>query len=259
MDRTGLRVPLFAVLLVSHQGFALPSTWADGIDRFAREARDAGAAGIGLAFSPTKPKDGYGKVHAIFAALRRVKQVSGLPVFGWRQGIFGAALAAAGVDGYETGAATGESCDVMSAMTSRRPREGKKHSGGSTPGIFIDALGRSVPVKVGELLLASSLRARIICDDERCCPDGAPSTLAHPREHAIRTRARQLRSLDALPHVSWRLHQVAKDAVTGSTVVKQANEVLKAAGLPGGLPPQGLDSVAKVARQLAEEVQANAA
>lgn len=259
MDRQGLRLPLFAVLMASHQGFAHPATWATGIDRFARAARDTGASGLGIAFSPTKPKDGYAKVLSTFTATSQAKSVSGLPVFAWRQGILGAGITAAGADGYETGIATGESCDIARSMASRRPRPEKKKGGGNPPGIFIDTFGRSVPAKVGKALLESSLKARVMCDDERCCPDGPESTRNHPREHAIRMRSRQLRALDALPHTSWRLHQLAKDAQAGSTLTLQANQVLESAGLAERLPATGLDAVARVARHLLSDAAADAA
>jgi hypothetical protein len=259
MERINLRLPLFALLIVGHQGFASSASWNAGIDRFARKARDVGACALGIGLSPTKPTDGYAKVLATFSAMSRAKQVSGLPVYAWRQGIFGAGLTAAGMDGYETGIATSEACDIARSITSRRPRPGKKNGGANLPGIFIDALGRSVPAKVGKLLLASPLRARMMCDDERCCPDGPASTTAHPREHAVRMRSRQLRSIDALPHTSWRLHQLAKDAAAGSTLTLQANEILQTAGVTERLRATGLDAMSKVARQLLVESTADAA
>jgi hypothetical protein len=259
MERTGLRLPLFAVMTVGHQGFAPPSTWSEGIDRFARKASEVGAAGIGVSFSPVTPKDSYGKVLAMFAACAQVKHVSGLPVFGWRQGLYGAGLSAAGLDGYETGIATSEACNLAQSMASRRPKDGKKKSGGSSPGIFIDVFGRSVPAKVGKLLLASSLKARVMCDDERCCPSGVASTIEHPREHAVRMRSRQLRSQDAMPHESWRLHQLSKDTAAGSTLVLQANQILEKEGLKERLPTTGLDAMHRVARHLLSESTAHAA
>jgi hypothetical protein len=258
MDRTGLRLPLFAILTVGHQGFASPSTWSAGIDRFACKAEEIGATGIGVSFSPTTPKDSYGKVLATFAATARIKQVSDIPVYAWRQGIYGAGLTAAGIDGYETGIATSEACNIMRSLTSRRPKGEKKKSGGNAPGIFIDTLGRSVPASVGKLLLGSSLKARVICDDERCCPDGAASTTARPRQHAVRMRSRQLRSQDALPHVSWRLHQLSKDTTAGSTLILQANQILDAADVKERLPSTGLDAMGRVARHLLSQNAAHA-
>ena len=250
MQRLGLRLPLFVILTAGHQGFSPLSTWNVGIERFARKALEVEAAGIGVSFSPTTPKDSYGKVHAMFSAIAHIKQVSGLPVYAWRAGIYGAGLTAAGMDGYETGIATSEACDVMRSLTSRRPRGEKKKWGGNPPGIFIDVLGRSVPAQVGKLLLSSQLKAHVVCDDERCCSDGAASTIKRPRQHAVRMRSRQLRAQDALPHVSWRLHQLAKDTTAGSTLVLQANQILEATDMKERLSSAGLDALSRVARHL---------
>ena len=255
LRRVGLRLPIFAVLLASHQGFATPASWANGIDRFARVARDTGASAIGVSLSPTKPGDGYNKIAATFSTIARVREVSRLATFGWRQGIFGGSLASVVADGYETGIATSEACDVPGTLASRRPRE-KKGSGGNPPGIYIEAFGRSVPAKLGRTLLDSTLRSKVMCDDERCCPDGPSSTKESPREHAVRMRARGLAALDALPHVSWRLHQISKDANAGSTLVVQANQILAAAGLKERLPTRGLDAIARTARHMLSEAQA---
>jgi hypothetical protein len=259
MDRLAVQLPLLAVLTGGHHGFAPPSKWGEGIDRFAWRAKEVGASAIAVSLSPITPKDGYGKVLATFAATARVKQLSELPTFAWRNGIYGAGITAAGMDGYETGIATSEACNIMRSLASRRPKPSEKRTGGSAPGIFLDPLGRSVPAGIGKLLLASNLKARVMCDDERCCPDGAASTLARPRQHAIRMRARQLRSQEALPHTSWRLHQLAKDAAAGSTVVQQANQILQLAGVRGRLPASGLDAMGAVARHLLSESTADAA
>jgi hypothetical protein len=72
-------------------------------------------------------------------------------------------------------------------------------------------------------------------------------------------RSRQLRSIDALPHTSWRLHQVAKDATAGSTLTLQANQILQAAGMTERLPATGLDAMARVARHLLLDSTADAA
>lgn len=259
IDRLGVQLPILAILMAGHQSFAPPATWGQGIDRFARRAKDVGAGAVGLCLSPVTPRDGYAKVLATFEAMRRVKQVSELRTYAWRSGIYGAGLTAAGIDGYETGVATGESCNVAGSLSARKPAPRAKKTGGNAPGIFVDTLGRSLPAKVGKLLLDSRIRDRVMCDDERCCPDGPASTVSRPRQHAIRMRARQLRSQDALPHTSWRLHQLAKDAALGSTLVLQANQILQAAGMKERLPAGGLEAMGKVARHLLSESAAEAA
>jgi hypothetical protein len=259
LDRIGVQLPVLAVLEVGHQAFAPPSTWSKGIDLFARKAAAIGAEAIAVGLSPVTPKDGYAKVLATFEATARAKQVSGLRTYAWRDGIFGAGLCAAGIDGYEAGIATSEACNLSSSLASRKPRAEKRKSGGNAPGIFVDMLGRSVPAAVGRALLASSVRDRVMCDDERCCPDGPASTIARPRQHAVRMRARQLRLQEGLPHSSWRLHQLSKDCIAGSTLVLQANQILKAAEMKERLPSEGLNAMGKVARHLLSDSAADAA
>jgi hypothetical protein len=254
LARHNLRLPLFAVLMASHQGFGPAGCWTHGIDRFATAARECGATAIAFALAPTKPTDAYKKVASTFAATARIKRVSRLPVFAWRQGIFGAGLTAAGADGYESGIATGEACDVPASLAPRSHQKARS-GGGNPPGIFIELLGRSVPPNVGHALLDSSLRSRVMCDDKRCCPNGSSSTKAHPREHAVRTRARNLAMLNALPGMTWRLHRVAQDAKAGSTLAAQANQILRAAGIKQTLTTPGLDAIARVARQIMVEAQ----
>lgn len=204
-------------------------------------------------------QDSYAKVLSTFEATTRAKQVSALRTYAWRDGIFGAGLCAAGIDGYEAGIATSEACNLSSSLAARKPKAEKRKSGGNAPGIFIDMLGRSVQAAVGRTLLASSLKDRVMCDDERCCPDGPASTIARPRQHAVRMRARQLRLQEGLPHSSWRLHQLSKDCTAGSTLVLQANQILKATNMKERLPAEGLNAMGKVARHLLSESAVDAA
>jgi hypothetical protein len=91
-----------------------------------------------------------------------------------------------------------------------------------------------------------------MCDDERCCPDGAASTLDQRRQHAIRTRARELAAIESQPHISWRLHQIAKDARASADLAVQANDVLRHAGIPEQIGTTSYDSLARVAEFLRE-------
>src|SRR5437588_328542 len=98
-----------------------------------------------------------------------------------------------GLDGYETGIGTREQSNVAGMISSRKPKPaGKKRKGsGGLPGVYLEPLGRSVPSPIAETLLGSrAMRPKVMCDDERCCPDGAGSTLDHRAPHAVRTRAR---------------------------------------------------------------------
>ena len=84
-------------------GIARTETLNDGIDRFALAALDVGPQMLAFALSPNgNGKDGQSKVVQLFTAAQRLKS-TGATIVAWRQGFFGPALVAAGIDGYETG------------------------------------------------------------------------------------------------------------------------------------------------------------
>lgn len=261
MRQNGLALPVLPVLCAQLQGFGTEKTWETGIDRFANAALDLGPEAIGICLSPAGAgNDSYNKVLRLFTSARRIKR-TGARVIAWRQGIYGPGLVAAGLDGYETGIGTRELCNVSSSITSRKPpKPGKKQGGGGVPGIYLEPLHRSVSSRVGETLLGHrSMRPKVMCDDERCCPNGAASTLDQRRQHAVRTRARELAALEGQPHASWRLHQIAKDARAAADLAVQANEVLREAQIPERIRTSGYDSLARVAefiRESAADVEA---
>jgi hypothetical protein len=261
MAREGLALPLVPVLCAQLKGFGSERAWGDGIDKFASAALDLGPEAIGICLSPAGTgNDSYNKVLRLFAASRRIK-LSGARVIAWRQGIYGPGLVAAGLDGYETGIGTRELCNVSSSIASRKPpKPGKKPGGGGLPGIYLEPLHRSVSTRVGETLLGNrSMRPKLMCDDERCCPDGAVSTLDQRRQHAVRTRARELAAIEGQPHASWRLHQIAKDARAAADLAVQANDVLRLAGIPEKIGTTSYESLARVAefiRETASEMEA---
>lgn len=261
MRQSGLALPVLPVLCAQLKGFGTEKTWVTGIDRFANAALDLGPEAIGVCMSPAGAgNDSYNKVLGLFRATRRVKQ-TGARVIAWRQGVYGPGLVAAGLDGYETGVGTRELCNVSSSIASRKPpKPGQKRGGGGVPGIYLEPLRRSVSSRVGETLLGHrSMRPKVMCDDERCCPNGAASTLDQRRQHAVRTRARELAALEGQPHSSWRLHQIAKDARAAADLAVQANEVLRDAGIPEKIGTSGYDSLARVAeflRESASDVEA---
>lgn len=242
MGRNGIALPMIPVFCARLQSFGPEKSWGAGIDRFAGVALDLGPEAIGVCLSPAGDlvRDSYNKVLRLFAATRRVKK-TGTRVFAWRQGIYGPGLVATGIDGYETGIGTREKASLAQTITSRKPpKQGKKPSGGAVPGIYLEPLHRSVISRVGETLLGHrSMRPKLMCDDQRCCPNGAASTLDQRRHHAVRTRARELAAIESQPHLSWRLHQIGKDARAAANIAVQANEVLKEAkireriGIPG--------------------------
>jgi len=141
---------------------------------------------------------------------------------------------------------------VRDMIARRKPRpDGQARGGGSRTMVYLEPLGRSVPRDVAETLLGDrGLRARLICDDERCCPHGINSMLDDPRPHAVRSRARRLAELAEMPHRSWRLHQVAKEAKTAAVLAKRGTLLLRAEGLDTQLHATAQDALARVAEFL---------
>ena len=248
MRHNGVSLPVVPILCAQLKGFANERRWRYGIERFMNTALDLGPQAVGLCLSPTgSGSDSYAKVLRLFTTALHAKR-SGARVLAWRQGIYGPALVAAGLDGYETGVGTREQCNVARSIASRKPpKPGKKPGGGGAPGIYIEPLRRSVSPRVGETLLGNrALRPKVMCDDERCCPDGAASTLDQRRQHAIRSRARELGQLEAQPHSTWRMHQAAKDARNAAALGVQANRVLGESGIPERIPVTSAEALANV-------------
>lgn len=252
MRHNGVNLPLLPIFCGTHRAFAAGSAWRDGIDRFTAAAADLGPQAVGLCLTPVgDATDSYSKVLRYFLTAQRVKR-AGMTTLAWRQGILGVGVTAAGLDGYETGIGTGEKADVRDMIARRKPRaEGQSRGGGSRTMVYLEPLGRSVPRDVAETLLGDrSMRARLICDDERCCPHGVNSMLDDPRPHAVRARARRLAALDEMPHRSWRLHQVAKEAKTAGSLAKRGTLVLRAEGIDTQLHATAQDALARVAEFL---------
>lgn len=253
------RLPLSPVLTGRLDRFARPAHWAAGIDRFADTATAVGARTVATQLGPAgKPKDNYAKVLHLFHAAQRLRR-PGLAVHAWRQGVYGPALVAAGLQGYETGISAGESTDLAAAARSRRPLpppepdQENKSQGGGGGAVFLARLGRSVPRGAVDALHANlATRALIVCDDTTiCCPNGMDSTLgAGRRAHAVRSRARYLAEIDQMPaQPAWRLHKIAQDAQAGAHLAAVTNTVLVAANLPP-LTATSLESLAATAQHL---------
>lgn len=191
-------------------------------------------------------------VMRLFQAAGRAKEHR-LPVLAWRQGIYGPALVAAGLDGYECGLGTGEQTNISRRQFSRKPQTDRDQASGGGAGIFVEPLGRSVPRRVGKVLLGDvGMRPKVMCDDEGCCPSVA-ATLDNNRHHAVRTRARTLTELATQPHRRWRLNHVARHASAAATLAAQANRVLETEGIKQKIKARNLEALAQVMRLLAEE------
>lgn len=220
--RSGIGLKLMPLLCAQIKSFGPENTWPVGIDRFAARLRDLDVDVIAACLGPAGDgKDSVAKVANVFGAMLQLQQVAGHPVIAWRQGVLGPGLVAAGIGGYECGAGIGEQA---------KPTQMKKaheKQGGGPGGIFLDPFGRSVPLRVAQILLGNmATRPKVMCDVETCCPSVA-ATLDRPKPHAIRSRARQLDRLDRQPQSSWRLNDVATSAKAAHTLAVQANKTLR--------------------------------
>jgi hypothetical protein len=246
----GLQIPVTAVFCAQLQAFARQRSLAAGVGRFSRAAADLDVETLALCMSPLgAPTDSYAKL----AGMMRVATTalrSGVDVIAWRQGVYGPALAAVGLDGYETGIGLSEQTNISRYNASRRPGR-KKAAGGVSAGLFIETLNRSVPTKAGDCLLGDvAMRAKILCEDDTCCPD-VTAMIDHRRHHAVRSRARFLAELNQQPHPQWRLSHIARHCDTAVTVARQANKVLEQGGFKPTIGVKNYQALARVTRELA--------
>lgn len=258
-----INLPLVAVLAGSHRGFARSQTYSDGVDRFALTALDYGPQLLAFALSPNGTgKDGQSKVTQLFDTAQRLKG-TGATVIAWRQGFYGPALVAAGLDGYETGAGVGEKTDFKSWHQSVKPGSRGGDGGGSPWPVYSETLARSIPgPRMRALLEDPTARSLVMCRDERCCPHGAASMVskANRRQHNIRSRAKALRELEQMPHKQWRLHQIAKDAHAATVTTMKINKILhQLGGAEDTLPTTGHEALAHVAEMLSRAQASHAA
>jgi hypothetical protein len=247
-------LPVIAILCGQLRKFAAVQVLDAGVERFVDAAEAHDAQSVGLCFSPLgAPGDSYSKLVGLFRVASRVTRAP-MPVVAWRQGIYGPALVAAGLAGYETGIGIGEQTNIARQQANRRAKDKAKRTGGG-PGIYFDQLGRSIPKPAAEVLLGvNEMRPKLMCDDEGCCPTVA-ETLDNGRPHAVRSRARHLAELGEQPHRRWRLHSVARQADAAATLAKQANRVLDAAGVKQKIGTKSLEALSQVLTELGQADQ----
>ena len=254
MRADGVSLPVMPLLCVQLRGFTAGVGWQRALDRFVAAAIDVGPQTIALYLSPLgNGRESYAKLlHAHLVA--RHLRAAGVPTIAWRQGTYGSALVAAGLDGYECGMGIGEHGDVRGFIGARKPRKPstEPQSRFAASGIYIPSLRRSVPPKVARALFDDArLRGRFICDSITCCPRGTDSMLqSKGRAHAVRSRARELTELAQMPSEKWRLNHVAKQAASSYVTATKANEILARAGLVERIRIEGYAALEQIAELL---------
>ncbi len=254
MRHNDVNLPMIAVFCGGWQRFAREDAWTVGVDRFLANAIDVDPQSLAMCLTPVgAAKDSYAKVARIFATARRFT-ASKVPTIAWRQGTFGPGLVAAGLDGYESGAGTREKADIRDLITRKKPKASGPGGGPPPQMVYLEGLGRSVTIEVARTLLGDlDTRARLICDDESCCPHGVDSMLDDRTRHCITARAQRMRNLNAMPQPAWRLHQVAKDAQQAVRTTKRAMLALRRAGITTKLETGAQESLARVAEHLRKQ------
>ncbi len=251
LNHQNIRLPVLPILCARLTSFGNSAGWAGGVDQFVRWVENHGGTSMALCLSPAGDAgDGYGKVRRLFDTAVRAKG-SGLKVVAWHQGVYGPALVAAGLDGYECGMGSGEQTNVAAQQSRRKAHDGdQKQQTGGPRRIFIETLGRSVSRRAGLTLFGeTSMRAKVMCEDEACCPT-VVDTLDRPRHHAVRARSRLLGELSSMPSRDWRLNHVARGASSAATVARQANRVLQQHDINERIKVRHLESLEQVARDL---------
>lgn len=249
----GITLPIYPVLAASLHGFGPQKTWHAGIDTFMSSIANLNVRSVALALSASRSPKGDSK-DRLGSYLSTVRHLAAHgSVIAWRQGQYGLAALAAGANGYQTGAASDDRCDFGAFNRNRRPRPEDKgeRNFGTQKQIYLSSFGRSVPAKTAEVLLNSRhLRGTLVCADASCCPSGVSSMFDEWRQHGLRTRARQIEELRAMPNAAWRLNYVAREAEHSAADARVANQVLADAGVPERVPEVSFKSLAEVADAL---------
>jgi hypothetical protein len=258
LEQQGIDLPVVPVFAASLLEFGPRATWQTGLDRFLDVAADMNLRFVALSWSASQPgKEGYTKLAHLFTATRHA--AGRVPVIGWRQGLYGLALTACGAAGYETGAGQSERCHYPEFWARRRPQDDDAESSAhGSAYVYFSTFGRSLPRNAGRALLDNaSVRGSLVCvDDAGCCPDGAKSMIGEWREHAIRSRARELQEMQRMPaSIAWRLNRIARGADRSLADARLANAVLAEVGLRQRLPEATFRDLSRVA----DEVRTRAA
>lgn len=232
----GINVPTAPVLAGSLRGFGSRSSWARGVDTFLGSLSNLNVRYVPLALSSSRAQRGDTE-DRLGAYLATVHHIAGMAdAIAWRQGQYGLAAVAAGAIGYQTGPGTDERCDLSAFARARRPKL-QKSSPRMPKRVYIGRFGRSLSSQTIEALIGNGyLRGALACADATCCPDGISSMLADWRQHAVRSRARELDDIRKMPNAAWRLNHIARQAERAADDARAANEVLGKAGVSERVP-----------------------
>lgn len=249
---TGERInlPVAPIFVGSLKSFGAQRYWDTGVDEFLRSLADLNVRYVPVALSSSRALNGdtEDRLGAYLATVRHVG--AAVPVIAWRQGQYGLAAVAAGAVGYQTGPGIDERCDFAQLSRARRPKPPPKEKKElkMPRHIYLSRFGRSVSGRVAQALIDNGhLRGTLTCTEPTCCPNGASSMTTDWRQHAVRSRARELDELNRMPDASWRLNHVARLAERAADVARSANEILAKSDIKERVPESSFRALTTVA------------
>lgn len=245
-----INLPVAPIFVGSLKSFGAQRHWNTGVDEFLRSLANLNVRYVPMALSSSRAKNGdtEDRLGAYLATVRHVGAAA--PVIAWRQGQYGLAAVAAGAVGYQTGPGIDERCDFAQLSRARRPKlpSEKKQELKMPRHIYLSRFGRSVSSRAAQALMDNGqLRGTLTCTDPACCPNGASSMTTDWRQHAVRSRARELDELNRMPDASWRLNHVARLAERAADVARSANEVLARSDIKERIPEASFRALTTVA------------
>ena len=187
-------------------------------------------------------------LHTATRIWRRVAKAG--PFVAWHAGQIGLLAVAMGAEGYEVGMCSKERYNVRG---DQRTRAGVPNPGPRFTGAYIASLDRSLDRRTVKKLseVRGVHQGDLGCPDAACCPRGFDSMLeGGRRQHAVRSRLRDLEALDAISTRRWRLRYLANRARDATLSARRIRAAANNTGLSIGAYPEEFEAMYTVAQNL---------
>lgn len=244
----GLNFPLFPVISVDQRAVSLnPNAWPDCLGRLLRVAHRHATGPIGLGLSMTTAPN-KSNLHTATRIWRRAAKIG--PFIAWHAGETGLLAITMGAAGYEVGMCASERYDVRGKQSSRSK---VAEPGPRYQGTYVDSLGRSLSLTAVRTLanVRGVHQADLGCLDTACCPRGFDTTLGRGRrQHAIRSRLRDLENLDIIGSRTWRLRHLSERARDSLVAARHIRAAANNTGLRIGAHPEEFEAMVTVTQNL---------
>lgn len=243
-----LDFPLFPVISVDQRAVSLdPAVWPDSMGRLIRTANKQASGPIGLGLSMTNGPNRT-NLHTATRIWRRAARLG--PFVAWHAGETGLLAVAMGAEGYEVGMCASERYNVRGQQRSRvdPPDPGPRYIGA-----YVDSIGRSLERRAVEKLAAvhGIHQADLGCMDPTCCPRGFDSMLgAGRRQHAVRSRLRDLQALDMIGARKWMLRHLSDRTLDAMVSARRIRVAANNTGVRIGANPSELEAMYIVTQDL---------